>query len=345
MNSGKLSFEESLEKHVLATGKCVSCGTCVLVCPFACLELVSEKPNLAKECKICGICAQTCPRYSWSWSDAEISAFGRPRKPEEVFGIHRRLAIAQAGDPAVLSACQDGGVVTALLSFALENGLIDGAIVAGVSSEKPFLPIPKLVTAREELVLCAGTKYCYSPNVMALSEAVKLKKQSLAFVGTPCEIHAVRKMQMAGLKKYTGPIRFLIGLMCSECFSYEGLMEKHLRDALHLDLSSIKKINIKGKMLVATETGTTSIALAEAKQYARASCHYCGDFSSELADISTGGLGLDGKTFTILRSEKGEELFSRAEGAKAIRAESVDQDSFSHGLLLKLSKKKRQQSP
>ena len=342
MDFSKVSFEESLERDVVATGKCVSCGTCVLVCPFTCLELVNQKPKIARACKVCGICAQTCPRFSWSWPAAERYVFGRPRKPEEESGIIRRLVTAQAQDPSVSKVCQDGGVVTALLLYALENGLIDGAVVAGTCQEKPFLPVPKLVTAREELLQCAGTKYCYSPNVLALAEVVKQKKKNVAFVGTPCEIHAVRKMQMAGLKKYTSPIRLLIGLMCSECFTYGGLMEKHIRDTLHLDLSGIRKMDIKGKMLVTAETGTTHIALAEIKQYARGSCHYCDDFSSELADISAGGLGLDGKTFTILRTEKGEELFSKAENAGLLSVRAAENEEFALSLLRKLSIKKRE---
>ncbi len=46
----------------------------------------------------------------------------------------------------------------------------------------------------------AGTRYSYSPNILALSEAVKSKKTSVAFVGTPCQIRALRRVQMAGLK-------------------------------------------------------------------------------------------------------------------------------------------------
>jgi coenzyme F420 hydrogenase subunit beta len=148
-------------------------------------------------------------------------------------------------------------------------------------------------------------------------------------------------MQIAGLKKCTAPIRFLIGLMCSECFTYEGLMEKHIRDTLRLNLSSIKKMNIKSKMLVTAGTGTTPIALAEIKQYTRGSCRYCDDFSSELADLSTGGLGLDGWTFTILRTEKGEELFSKAERAGVLNVRTAERETFALGLLNKLSKKKK----
>jgi len=294
-----------------------------------------------KECKICGICAAVCPQYEWSWPEAEDFVFGRKRAITDEFGIHRQLVVAKTRRNDVLKVCQDGGVASALLLFALENGLIDGAIVSGISQEKPFYPVPKLATTAAEILECAGTRYSYSPNILALTEGLKQKREKMAFVGTPCQIRAIRKIQMVGLKKYAKPLQFLIGLMCSECFTYEGLVGKHVHEKLGLSPSNIEKMNIKGKILVKTKSEVAIIPLAEAKQYARESCRFCDDFSSELADISTGGLGLDGWTFTIIRTEKGKELFSEAEKAGFLDVKAVDKDAFALNLLTKLSRKKR----
>jgi len=341
MSFNKVSFEETLEKSVVASGKCIGCGTCVVVCPFSCLEYKKGNPSLVKECKICGICPAACPQYEWSWPKAENFVFGRERKVTEQFGVYRQLVVAKARRNEVLKVCQDGGVATGLLLFALEDGLIDSAVVSGISQEKPFYPVPKLATTPEEILECAGTRYSYSPNILALTEGIKQKRANMAFVGTPCQIRAIRKIQMLGLKKYAKPLQFLIGLMCSECFTYEGLMETLVREKLGLSLNDIEKMNIKGKILVKTKSEVKTIPLAEAKQYARKSCRFCDDFSSELADISTGGLGLDGWTFTIIRTEKGEELFSKAEKAGFLDVKAVDKDAYALNLLTKLSKKKR----
>ena len=147
---------------------------------------------------------------------------------------------------------------------------------------------------------------------------------------------------MAGMKKPTAPVKYLIGLMCSECFTYNGLMEEHIHKKMGINLSDIRKMNIKGKMLIATDAGVTPIPLSEIKQYTRKSCSICKDFSSELADISVGGLGLDGWTFTIIRTEKGDELFSAAERAGYLTTKPLEAGSFAMTLLTKLSKKKRE---
>ncbi len=344
MHFDKVRFEDTLQKNVVLKGKCVGCSACVIACPYDCLEFVEGQPRLAKECKVCGICVQVCPRYGSSVGEVEKFVFGRERSAEEDFGIYRRIAIARAKDNEVLKVCQDGGVVTALLQYALKNGFIDGAVVSGVSEKKPFYPVPKVTTTSEDFLACAGTRYFYSPNLLALAEAVK-KKANIAFVGTTCQILALRKMQMLGLKKYTVPVRFSMGLMCSECFTYEGLMEKHIHEKLGLNLTDIKNINIKGKMIVTLENGLVqAIPLAEVKPYAYKSCRFCDDFSSELADISAGGLGLKGWTFTIVRTEKGEELFLGAEKAGIIETRSVNEEPNAMSLLRKLSQKKRQSS-
>lgn len=344
MSSKKIGFEESLAKEIVAAGICAGCGACVVVCPYNCLEYVEGKPNLAKECKICGICAQVCPKYDWDLAKAETYVFSRERRSDEEFGVHRRLAVAQATDDRIAKVKQDGGVVTALLLYALENRVIDSALVAGTDPEKPFYPIPKIATTTQDLLEAAGTKYFCSPNILGVTELLKQKRISAGFVGTPCQIHAVRNMQMTGLKRLTSPLRLLIGLMCSECFVYEGLMEEHIHEKLGIKLADIRKMNIKGKMLVSTDSGVAAIPLADVKQHARKSCCTCDDFSSELADVSVGGLGLDGWTFTILRTEKGEELFSNAEKAGFIRTKPIEEGAFSLSLLTKLTKKKKASS-
>jgi coenzyme F420 hydrogenase subunit beta len=341
MSAKKIDFQNSLLSEVVETGRCASCGTCVVTCPFGSLELAKGKPSLVKECKVCGICAQACPRYNWAMAKAEDFVFGKIRNPEEAFGVYRRIAIAQAKPDDIQKARQDGGAATAMLVAALQNGLIDGAVVSGRSQEKPFMPIPILATTAEKIIEAAGTKYSCSSTLLALPEVIKQKKTQIAFVGTPCQIHAVRKMQMSGVKRFSAPIKYLVGLMCSECFDYEGLMETHIKGKLGINLNDITKMNIKGKMLVTTPAGTAAIPLADIKPYVRMSCSVCEDFSSELADVSVGGLGLDGWTFTIIRTEKGEELFTNAEKTGFLESKPVEEGSFSKGLLLKLTKKKQ----
>jgi coenzyme F420 hydrogenase subunit beta len=339
MSQNKLSFEDSLGNQVLATGRCVGCGACILVCPLDCLEYAKEMPRLVKECKTCGTCAKACPEYNWPRAEGECFVFGREREAEEAFGIYRRLALAQTTDERVLLAAQNGGVVTGLLRFALENRVFDGAVVSGTDTRKLLRPVPRLVNTPEQALECAGTRYFYSLNLFALREAAEQGKQKIAFVGTPCQIRAIRKMQMAGMKQHVEMIDLTIGLMCSECFDHEGFIGEVHR-TLDIDPESILRMGIKGRVQITTAHDTATLPLSKAKKHSRAGCHLCTDFSSELADISAGSLGLGRWTLTVIRTQKGEQLLSQAEKAGILRTRKVEGETEALNLLNRLSREK-----
>jgi len=213
MKVPRLSFEESLLEKVVLEENCMGCGACVVVCPYNCLEYFAEEPKLVKKCEVCGICPRVCPRYKWPLSVLEKLVFGRERKPDEDFGVYQNLLLAQTTDKKILSTCQDGGVVTTIIDFAMKEEIIDGALLSGLSPNKPFYPVPVLATTPKDVLECAGTRYTYSPNLLAVRKALEQKRQSLAFVGTPCQVQALRKMELAKLKRYTDRIKFTIGLM------------------------------------------------------------------------------------------------------------------------------------
>ena len=340
----KISFEESLGKHVLPS-LCVGCATCVTVCPIGCLEYIDGKPVLAEECNSCGICSQVCPRYKLSIQRLERFIFGRERKLEEEFGIYRRIVIARTRDDRVRKVCQDGGVVTSLLLYALEEGIIDGAVVSGIDSENPLKAAPKLAESSEEIIESAGTRYTYSPNMLAFKDAVAAGKKSLAFVGTPCQIQAVRKIQAFPLNKYARRLNFTVGVFCSECFVYDGLVNRLIKEEMGINPNEVKKMNIKGKFIVTTTNGDVkSISLKKTKRYVNTCVSACSDFSAELADISVGGLGLNGWTFTILRTERGEKIFEEAKSKGLLETKPVERNSKPLILLINLSGKKRREA-
>lgn len=263
---------------------------------------------------------------------------------QKAFGVYCRLTVAQTTNQLIRKTAQDGGAVTALLVYSLESKIIDGAIVSAVSREKPFFPVPKLATTPQEVIESAGTRYTYSPNTQALSEATKQNRKAVAFVGTPCQIRAIRKMQQANLR-LAQPIKLLVGLMCTETFSYEGLMVHHVQNKLGINLHSIKKIDIKGKaMTITADAKETVIPLDTVEKYASRSCRLCNDFSSELADISAGSLGLHDWTLMVIRTSIGEQIFTQAEKAQSFITRSIREGEPAYKLLQRLSEAKHNRS-
>jgi coenzyme F420 hydrogenase subunit beta len=342
MRIPKASFAQYLETHVVATGRCIRCGGCIVACPFQCINLVDGKPTLIKTCKECGICSKVCPQYDPEQEELERFVFGRIRRADEDFGVYRKLAIARSTDEQILRVSQDGGVVTALLLNALRKRLIKAAVVSGKLKSKPFYPFPTLASTEDQILESAGTRYSYSANLLRLPDAVEFEKDKIAFVGTPCQICCVRKMQKLGSSRLVRPIKYLVGLMCTQSFSYEGLMERAIHKEQGIKAEQVAKLNIKGKLMITMKSGKVSTKpLSEILKHGEPSCACCCDFSSELADISVGGLGLEGWTYTVIRTQAGEDLISSAEQSSLLEFRNIADHKAALELLRRLSSAKR----
>jgi coenzyme F420 hydrogenase subunit beta len=336
--STTLGFENLIE-NVIDPGICSGCGACYVVCPFKnILEYSDEQPVLVGECKNCSICLKVCPRKNRQDDALEEFVFGRKQTSDELFGIFKKIYVSRSKDAQILKKCQDGGVASTILTSALNLGLIDGAIVSGVDASTRWLPTPLVVTQRESIINNAGTRYTSSPNILALKKAINDGLKKIAFVGTPCQILAIRRMQLNKLKKYTKPLVFTIGLFCSESFSYQGLMIENIQKKLGIELNDVVKMNIKGKMLLYLRNGeVVKIPLKEIRKYAQQKCKYCTDFSAELADISLGGIGLNQMTLTIVRTEKGQEVFNQIMSHNSLEIEPLHKYDNSLTLLNRLT--------
>ncbi len=88
-----------------------------------------------------------------------------------------------------------GGSVTAFLLYALENGIIDGAIVAGYDENEPWKVKAKIATKKEDLLNCVRSKYAICNILTALRDAVDQGLEKIAIVALPCHTYALRKMR------------------------------------------------------------------------------------------------------------------------------------------------------
>jgi coenzyme F420 hydrogenase subunit beta len=372
------TFKEMMNE-VVAYGSCCECGTCVLVCPHNVIDYVDGKPKqVAKKngdfdfCGIsegigCDVCAQVCPRLGTREFDLRDQVHPSGEGVYEgIFGRYRRIVAARCKDPEILARCQDGGVVTAILAHGLREGIFDGACVSAADESMPAAPKPKVVTTVEDAIGSASSWYTYCPNDLALADAEKQGLQKVCFVGVPCQITPVRKIQLADpayldngrkkpkhierqtkfLKGYGDIVDFTVGLLCTEVFTYEGLLRDKIQDEMGIPLAEIKKFNVKGKVLIYKKDGeVVDMSLHKAQEYARPECHHCGDFSAELADVSCGGVACMDWTITVLRSRRGEELFDDMVRRGLLEVRSMDEFEKSMEVMIRLTKKQRDRVP
>jgi coenzyme F420 hydrogenase subunit beta len=244
------------------------------------------------------------------------------------FGTYKEVMALKAKDSKITGVSQDGGVVTALLCYALDKGIIDGALVAG-KGETPWMPKPTIATTKEEILAAAGTKYTINPVVSVIKDAVREQGlEKLAVVGTPCQIYAVQKMKLypVGARHIPDKIALTIGIFCTENFSYAGL-RTIIEDHCKVPVDSVTKMEIGGgKFKVKAAGKEVAIPIKETHKYEQEGCHVCSDLTAEFADISTGSIGTpEGWSTVFTRTTKGKDLLAKALADGLFEKKSMDE--------------------
>jgi coenzyme F420 hydrogenase subunit beta len=258
-----------------------------------------------------------------------------------VLGNYKSAVAARSTDNGILGASQDGGIVTQLFAFALDEGIIDGAIVAGQGAE-PWLPEPVVATTKAELLAARGTRYTISPNMALIKEATRsYGLDKVGIVGTPCQMQGLRKAQLypIGMRDVPDKIALAIGIFCMENFPYQGL-ETMVEDHCTVKMESAVKMDIgKGKFSVYTGRGGLSqIPLKMTHKYEQPGCHVCLDYVSNLADVSTGSVGTpDGWSTVFVRTKVGDGVWARAVDAGCFETKPIEEVKPGLELVTKLA--------
>ena len=180
---------------------CIGCGACVDLCPY--FKNFKGKTSQLFPCTLDqGRCYAYCPK-------AEVDLNELTRKTRGVdydgspLGGYRAVLATRSGDKMPKGDVQGGGTVTALMTFAMRNGLIDAA---ALTDRQALTPIARLVTDWKEIVGSATSKFMASPTLSALNIAVREGYRRIGVVGTPCQMTAVAQPVRQGRTQRPGAI-------------------------------------------------------------------------------------------------------------------------------------------
>ncbi len=330
---------------------CCGCGACFSICPVKAITM-GETPTVDEnKCIHCGLCWASCPRtflhinvLKGYMNDKKVD-FIKELKADPV-GLNITVVSAQTKDQKIKKVAQDGGIVTTLLTYLFDKNLIDGAIGVVQKEGEPWNTQPILIRNKDEAIKAAGTIYSVAANLSALDLIKVSGLKSIAFVGTPCQVQAMRKYQVTSniMSEIWGNVKYIIGIFCMESFPYPNLI-KIVEENCQTSLTEATKMNIdKGKFFVHRGEGEpVQVPIKDVTKYARHACHLCVDLTNELSDISSGSIGSPGGWNTVItRTKIGEELFQNAIKEGYIITKEIEKEKpFGIKLLKKLSNGKR----
>ncbi len=327
-----------LDYDVIKKELCCYCGNCIAFCPK--IDREGNRPELIDYDPNCGLCYAYCPRTMFDMPGMAKKVFGRERKVDEVLGIYRKAASARARASV---RAQDGGIATALLIQALNSGVIDCAVVT--DRDDKWRGVPKVATTAEEIASAAGTKYTITPSVTGVQMAMDQGFKKIGFVGTPCQIQALRKVQLLEEPYAFGQekIGLLVGLFCMENFEHELLFPHLVEGKFGFKAEEVDKFEVqKGMFRVLSGDKVKEVPLEETDEYAWKGCGPCFDFAAELADVSVGSVGSKAGWSTVLtRTDLGAKVYDSALAAGSIEEATVSEKGLALAGRLAKSKEER----
>ncbi|MFX1431225.1 MAG: Coenzyme F420 hydrogenase/dehydrogenase, beta subunit C-terminal domain, partial [Promethearchaeota archaeon] len=307
---------EDLDNEIIKSNNCCACGACIAYCEsqgFDVIEMKGYIPKFKSEksidnCTKCGVCYYICPQ-----TKILLKQLNDTYSIEDNIGNIVKILAAKTTNSTLEKVGQDGGVVSAILTYLFEKHKIDAAIVSEFDDN--FEPIPKIIFDKEDLFKSAGTRYSISPqifplkNLYTIPKEILLKKEifeidqlRIAFIGTPCQCRAVSKMKFLSVKP-AHVIKYIIGLFCFENFIYSQLYDI-LKREIKINPSNIKKTWIKKNFFIQTKDNKEfEIDIVTLNPAVRNNCHECDEFTGRFTDISVGASGApEGYSMILIRT-------------------------------------------
>jgi coenzyme F420 hydrogenase subunit beta len=317
---------------------CTGCGTCAGVCPHNALEMIIDTkkgkylPKLdASHCTQCGTCLSVCTRTTTDYDLLQQTFFGKKSK-NRWLGNVAHCYLGYSTDPVLRRDSSSGGALTSLLLYALDQGIIDGALVTRMKPDDPLQPESFIARTKEELLAASKSKYCPVSANVALNDILHAKDgEKFAVVGLPCHIQGIRKAEMEN-NALREKIVLHFGLFCSHTLTFFGtdfLLSKH-----GIRKEEVKRIHYRGQgwpgvITIQLKDGshlflpmqsTLWNVIGNSFFFTPTSCLMCTDLTSEFADISFGDPWLPsyrhqehkGQSLLLTRTKQGEDVLQGA---------------------------------
>ena len=345
---------QELDSEIIKAGKCLYCGACGAFCSNIKFDSEKEIPVEDGSCKdvsTCrdgfGLCYNICPKIGTDQIPLSLlDKWVFAKEQEKILGHYIEIISSRITDSAREKIPMEAGPLTALLWVAMENELIDAAIIT--DKDGNFNPFPIIASNQNELFKGIGYKPSQNPILSLIGEAINKEFTDIAVVGTPCQIQGLKKLQNHPRFDYEAYdlISLAIGTFCFGTFHNQQLLEYYKE--FNINSSEIQRIftdrnNFKLKIRTNSKTYEIPYNLLYDKAI-RNACFACSDYTASFADISVGEIGSESEWKTvIIRTPRGKEIFDLAVNQGILEVKPLENDN--EELIIDLTRNKTEIVP
>lgn len=324
---------------------CTSCGICVGTCPKKCITMDYGKLNNVpivnhNQCVNCGLCLKVCPGKGATLIQTSNQLFPNT-KVNKFCGHYISCYVGYSLNPEIRYHSASGGMVTQFLTYLLEKGIIDGAVVVRYKDGFPFEPKPFIAKTKEEILESKSSKYIIV-SYDNIVEEIKNFKGKLVVVGLPCHIQGLRNLTSLNINLREKIIGYF-GIYCSlnktkesidyYAYRYRICKEKIKEFSFRDDgcMGFMKYTNYDNKVVAKIPyqkywNGTKSFFMNDR-------CALCTDHFAELADVSFGDIHIEpysqdkiGVNSIITRCEYWNTLLKKCASDKYLNLDTISID-------------------
>lgn len=271
----------------------------------------------------CGKCLEVCPSVF-------LLKGTYPGFSDEPAKESYDCCLIHSKDDEIRLDASSGGFITGMILHLMNKGLADGGIVVRCEGQQPLVAESFIATDRKSLLSARASKYAPVSSCTVLADVLK-RPGRYVFVGTPCMVEALTKLQEL-LPKLRERIVLKIALVCAGMASRLST-KAYIEEDGGVNIADVRRICYRGngwpgRFRVFGENGRvlmdrpymdgSLIHLVPRDHYLR--CWNCLDHWGRFADIAVSDPWCDemvrterkGRSAIMVRTGRGKEAVASA---------------------------------
>jgi len=281
----------------------------------------AARPGLCTDCGVSRLgdgkaCGRACQFIAPDYPARETAAHGRvadPTRAEEAFfGPYSTMLRARLVPAA--EGAQWTGLTTALAAQLLKSGAVDAVLGVAPDAQDRWKPLPVIVTDPARMADLRGMRMGYAPTLALLEPARAAGYRRLAFIGVPCQVHALRVLEAElGFDEI-----LVIGTPCSDntttanFHTFLAAIDPAPQGISYLEFRADYRVELryddgrKGRTVPFLKLPLSKLP----SDFFPLTCRTCVDYTNRLADITVGYMGGDGDQWVLVRNDKGARMLA-----------------------------------